>query len=81
MTGRKKWNEVDTGRIHTEHDATDAPSGRQPRKVYAIGGTRPLCPLAVIGADAHDWSATCVRGYALIVASALQSTETLNGYV
>jgi hypothetical protein len=81
MTGRKKWNEVDTGRIHKEHDAANGPSGRQPRKVFAIGGTRLCGRKPVIGANAHDWSATCVRGYALIVASALQSTETLNGYV
>ncbi|WP_156132275.1 MULTISPECIES: hypothetical protein [Paraburkholderia] len=81
MAGRKKWNEVDTGRIHKEHDARMALPAASRIKDFAIGGSRLCGRKPVIGADAHDWSATCVRGYALIVASALQSTETLNGYV
>ncbi|CAG9238048.1 hypothetical protein BCAR13_840051 [Paraburkholderia caribensis] len=32
MIGRKKWNEVDTGRIHKEHDAANGPSGVPPNK-------------------------------------------------
>jgi hypothetical protein len=81
MTGRKNWNEVDTGRIHREYGAANCPQAASRTKDFAIGGARLCGRKPVIGANGRDWSATCVRGYALIVASALQSTETLNGYV